>query len=87
MRGVMQDHRLAGCHVQADADLVAHRPRRQEQGGLVPQQLGDPVLEAVDGRVEAALLVADLGRGHRPAHALARARLGVAPQVDGRRGQ
>ena len=37
---------------------------------LVPEQLGRSALELVDGRILAQLLVADLGRGHRGAHAL-----------------
>src|SRR5207248_8904309 len=64
------------------ADLVAHGAGGEEQGRFAPQQLGHAVLKAVDGRVEPALLVAHLRLGHRPPHALAGARLRVAPEVD-----
>ena len=36
---------------------------------LVAQQRGDPLLERARGRIRAALLVADLGRGDGRAHA------------------
>ena len=63
--------------VEADRDLVAHRPRREEDGLLHPEQLGDFLLQSDHGRIEAALFVADLGVGHRLAHLLARLSLGV----------
>ena len=62
------EHFLAGLADQPHADLVAHRPRRHEQRGLVAEQVGDPLLERVDRRVLAVDVVPDLGLGHRPAH-------------------
>ena len=63
--------------VEAHGDLVAHRPGGQEDCGLLAEQLGDFLAEGDDRRVEAALFVADLGVGHRPAHLLARLGLRV----------
>ena len=49
-------------------DEVAHRPRGDEQAGLLAEQLGGAFLERVDRRVVAEDVVADLGLRHRPAH-------------------
>ena len=57
-------------------------PRGQEHRGLVAEQRRHALLERVHGRVVAALLVADLGRGHRRAHRRGRTRLGVGVEVD-----
>ena len=63
--GAEQHLVAAGRTCRRDRDLVAHRPRRQEDGGLVAEQLGDALLQsALTRRVLAALLVADLGGGH-----------------------
>ena len=53
---------------QAQADLVAHRPRGDVQGRLVAEALGHRRLQPLDGRVLAPDVVADLGLGHGPAH-------------------
>jgi hypothetical protein len=68
--------------VEPHRDLVAHRPGGQEDGRLLAEQRGDFVLEGVDGRIETALLVADLGARHRLAHLLAGPGLGVRVEVD-----
>ena len=54
----------AGRNQKADAQLVAHRPRRHEQPGLMAQQLGNPGLEGVDRGVLAVHVVTDHGLGH-----------------------
>ena len=59
---------VARLRVDADADLVGHRARRNEHGRLLAQQLGRPGLETLDGRVFAEDVVADLRLGHRPPH-------------------
>ena len=79
---VLHDHGVARRDVGGDADQVAHRPRRQEDGRLVPEPLGDLAAQRGHRRVAALLLVADLGVGHRPAHRRARPGLGVGVQVD-----
>ncbi len=53
-----------GRHQQADAQLVAQRPRGHEQPGLMAQQLRDPGLEGVDRGVLAVHVVTDHRLGH-----------------------
>ena len=62
---------VAGLRIDADADLVGHRARRNKHGRLLAKQLGGPGLEALDRRVIAEDVVADLRLGHRPPHARA----------------
>jgi hypothetical protein len=56
-------------------------PREPERGFLA-QQAGDALLEAVDRRVVAELVVADLGLGHRGAHPGRRPGDGVGTEID-----
>jgi hypothetical protein len=65
-----------------EGDLVRHRRGGNVNGLLLSEQLGDPALELVDGRVLAPLLVADLGLGYRLAHAAARLGLRIRTKVD-----
>ena len=77
--GAVQQHLVAAvAEVQAEADRVAHRARRQEDGGLVAEQLGDALAQRRDRRVGEALLVADVGLGHRAAHRLRVGRVWVS---------
>ena len=76
------DGLLAAAEVGHLGDEVAHRPRGDEQAGLLAEQLGGALLEGVDRRVVAEDVVADLGLGHRPAHRRGRVGDGVAAQVD-----
>jgi hypothetical protein len=66
--GAVEQHFVAGLGVDFDGDLVAHRTGRQEDGRLLAEQLGHHLLEQVDRRVLALLLVAHLGRAHEGAH-------------------
>src|SRR5439155_11646753 len=68
--------------VQPQRDLVAHRPAGQEHRGLVPQQLGDTLLQRVRRWIQSTLLVAHDGGRDRGPHPLGGARLRVAVQVD-----
>jgi hypothetical protein len=54
---------------QLQRDLVGHRAGRAEQRRLMPEQLGDPLLQQGDGRVVAEDVVADRGVHHRRPHA------------------
>jgi hypothetical protein len=54
--------------VQPDRDLVAHRARREKDGGFKPEQLRDSGAQRVHGRVGHQLLIADFGLGHCFAH-------------------
>src|SRR5919106_2780489 len=82
MRARREDDLVALPAMRARGDLVAHRPRWQIDRGFLAQQIGNPLAQRVDGGVEHGLLVADLGRGDRPAHARRRGGAGVAVQVD-----
>ena len=53
--GLVQDDLVARLAPDPVGDLVAHGARRQEQGGLLAQQLGGLVLKPVRGRVSALL--------------------------------
>ena len=70
-----------GRDVQPQAELVGQRARRREQPGLVPEQVGDPLLERPDRGVLAEHVVADGGVRHRLAHAGGRGGQGVGEQV------
>ena len=72
--------------MHAHRDLVAHRAGRQEERGVLPEELRDHRLERVDGRILALLLVPDLRLAHEPAHLLRGFRDGVALEVDVDRG-
>ncbi len=71
---------LAGQRAQRD--LVRHRPGRHPDRRLLAEQLGDALLQRIDGRVFAVDVVAHLSGGHRLAHARGGLRDGVASQVD-----
>ena len=62
------DGLLAAREVGQLGDEIAHRAAGDEQPGLLAEQLRGALLEGVDRRIVAEDVVADLGRGHRPAH-------------------
>ena len=70
--------------LRAKRDLVRHRRRRQEERRLVAEQLRHASLELVRRRVLEVLLVADLGGGHRRAHACGGLRQRVRAEIDHR---
>ena len=78
----LDQHLVAALREDADADRVAHRAGRHEEGRLLAEHLGRLLLEAVDRRVLAVDVVADLGRGHRGAHLGGGTGHGVGAQVD-----
>ena len=82
VRGVVRDDLLARPRVHAQRDLVAHRPRRQEDGRFFAQQLGHHLAEQVDGGILHLLLVAHLRLAHEAPHVGGRPRDGVAVEVD-----
>jgi hypothetical protein len=80
--GTVEQQRIAArADVQAQRDLVAHRPAGQKHGVLVTKQLGDPPLQLPRGRVQPALLVTHLGRRDRGPHLRGGPSLGVAVKV------
>src|SRR3546814_18282151 len=68
VRRAMGDDLLARATVDVDGELVAHGAGRQEDRGLLVQQLRRHLAEAVHTGIVAALLVADrcLGPGAAP---------------------
>ena len=75
------DQLLPRLHVHAQPELVGERAGGGEQAGVLAEQVGHALLERVDGRVLAVDVVADLGVGHRRAHACGGTGDGVAAQV------
>jgi hypothetical protein len=69
MRFLSDDDVVARLGQDLEADLVRHRAARHKEGRLLAEQFGDPVLQSVDRRVLAVLVVADRRRSHRLAHA------------------
>ena len=72
------DDLLAAAEVGHHGREIAHRPARDEEAGLLAEELRGALLEGDDGRVVSEDIVADLGLGHRSAHGVGRARNGVA---------
>ena len=79
---LVEDHLLAVARAHHDRDQVAQRPRREEDRGLLAQELGGHRLEQVDGGVLAEHVVADRRLRHEAAHLRRRSRRGVAAEVD-----
>ncbi len=84
VRFIADDDVVAGSCEQLQADLVRHRAARDEQRCLLAEQLGDALLQPVDARVFAVLVVADWRLGHGPAHAVGRPRHRVRAEIDQR---
>src|SRR2546423_4047573 len=82
VRVLLCDHLVARLAQRPERDLVRHRRGRDEDGLFLAEQLRGQLLEPVDGRVLALLLVADLGRRDRRAHLGARLRLRVGAELD-----
>ena len=79
---LLADQLVAELGVEADRDLVRHRRGRQEDRLVLAEQVRGALLELVDRRVLAPLLVAD-GRGRdRRAHPRRRPGGGVRAEVD-----
>ena len=76
------DDLLATREVGHLGDEIGHRPGRDEEAGLLAEQLGRPFLQGVDRRVLAPDVVTELGVGHRPAHRRGRQRDGVGAEID-----
>ncbi len=79
---LLADQLVAELGVQADRDLVRHRRGRQEDRLVLAEQPRRALLELVDRRVLAPLLVADRGGRDRGAHARRRPGGGVRAEVD-----
>src|SRR5262249_6850149 len=75
---------VTGVAMDPHAKLIAHRPRRDEESGLLAQHPGDLFFESADCRVLAENVVTDVRGGHRGAHAGRGASYGIAAKVDRR---
>ncbi len=76
------DHLTAREAVQVEGDLIAHRPRGDEEPGLLPHRRRPLFLQGADRRVLAEDVVADLGLGHRPPHLGVGTGHGVGAEVE-----
>ena len=82
MREVAEDHLVAAFGLREHAAEVSEHPARDVHAAFLADDLGGALLESVDGRVLAVLVVADLGVGHRLAHRRRRQGEGVAAELD-----
>jgi hypothetical protein len=82
VRVLLREQLVAGLGLDPQRDLVRHRRGRDEDGLLLPEQLGRSPLELEHRRVLTLLLVADLRTCDRLAHRERRLRDRVRAQVD-----
>ena len=67
---------------QAQRQLVPHRARGHEQGGLLADPCRERLLQRVDGGILAVHVVADIGLGHGAPHLGRRPGDGIGAEVD-----
>ena len=79
---LLANHFLAQVGVDLDGCLVAHRSRRNKQGGLALEDFSGTLLEAIHSRVFAINIVTHLGFGHGAAHRRSWPRHRVTAQVN-----
>ena len=84
VRVLLDEQRIARAAEDVQRDLIRHRRGRQEDGLLVPEELGASPLELVDSRVLPLLLVAYGGVRDRVTHRASRLGQGVGAEVDHR---
>jgi len=80
--GVVDQHLISGETVHPDPHLVRLCPRTGEHCSLFPEQLADPLFEAVDGGIFGQHVVANLGFGHGTAHSSSGLGGGITPQIN-----
>ncbi len=78
----LADGLAAGASVENDRRLVGLGAGREEQGGFLAQQIGDPALQPVDSRILAEDVIIHFGLGHGPAHARRRPGDRVGSEID-----
>ena len=79
---LLPDQLVAELGVETDCDLVRHRRRRHEDRLVLAEQVRTALLELVDRRILAPLLVADRRGRDRRTHARGRPGGGVRAEVD-----
>jgi fructose-1,6-bisphosphatase/inositol monophosphatase family enzyme len=77
-----RDHPVSWACQGSQSHLVGHGAGRYEESGRFAGQLCERLLESVDGRIFAVLVITNLGLGHSPAHLLGRPGDGIGTQVD-----
>ena len=80
------DHIVAGPGQQSQRDLVGHGAGRQPERSLLAEQCRALLLQRVDRRILAELVVADRRRRDHRAHRRRRPRDGVGAEIDHRNG-
>ena len=82
MRRGMGENFVAGAAMHQRCRDVAHCAGRQEDGGLLAEEICDTVAERDRCGIVTDLLVANIRARHRLTHARRRPGLGVGHQVD-----
>ena len=82
MRVHIGDHLGPPRRMHPHGRLVCHGAAREEQRRLLSQESSDPFFESARGRITIALVVTNLGLGHRGPHGRRWFGDGVAPQID-----
>ena len=82
VRVLLDEQRIARAAEDVQRDLIRHGRSRQEDGLLVPEELGSSLLELVDGRILPLLLVAHGGVRDRVTHRARRLGQGVGAEID-----
>ena len=80
---VAEDDLIAAAGLRQDPTEVPEHAARDVEAGFLPHDVRCALLEPVDRRVLAVLIVADLGLGHRLTHRGRRQGEGVAAELEG----
>jgi hypothetical protein len=81
MRLLLEQDLVTRAAVHRKCHLIAHGAGRKEEARLLAQEIGHHVLQEIDGRIFALLLVAHFGFRHSSSHRGSRTGNGVAEQV------
>ena len=82
VRVLLGEEHVARPPVELEGDLVRHRRGGEKDRSVVSEELGHALLELVDGRILAHLLVTDDGGGDGSTHPGRRSGNGVGAKID-----
>ena len=82
MGELLKQYLISRLAVHCERDLVAHRTGGKKKRRFLTQEIGDHVLQQIDCRVFALLLVSDFRFAHEPPHRCRRAGDRIAEQID-----
>ena len=82
MRQLLKQDLISGPAVNRECHLIAHGAGGKKKRRLLAQEIGDHVLQQIDGGVFALLLVSHFRLAHEPAHWWGGSGDGIAEQVD-----